>query len=224
MEERISIRLINALSSPYGRKVAIALKEKRIDFEVTYDVPWGEETCTPEYSPLEQLPILILDDGLTVYDSSYLLEWLEAHYPDTPLLPADPIDAVKVRLLKMLGERVMEAIHGITFELQRTDPSHAWVERQSRKVRKGIAEIERIIAPRTPGVSEAITIGDIAVGSTLLLVPFLIEHHFVPDLEVLQWRERHFALARYVDALAERASFRETQPALMDVDLKAVVK
>ena len=83
-------RLINARPSPYGRRVAIVLIEKGLDYEVTYDVPWGSDTCTPEHSPFQQLPILISPDGEGLYESSYILEWLEAKYPEPPLLPAGP--------------------------------------------------------------------------------------------------------------------------------------
>ena len=69
--------LINARPSPYGRKVAIALIEKGISYDVQYDVPWASGTCTPEYSPLEQLPILVSADDERIYDSTYILDWLE---------------------------------------------------------------------------------------------------------------------------------------------------
>ena len=72
----MSFTLINARPSPFGRKVAIALIEKDIEYAVRYDLPWGGETCTPKYSPLEQLPILIDEKGESIYDSTYILEWL----------------------------------------------------------------------------------------------------------------------------------------------------
>ena len=219
----MSLRLINALSSPYGRKVAVALKEKAIPFDVTFDVPWGDDTCVGKHSPLEQLPILILDDKTTVFDSSFILEWLEVRYPNPPLLPSDPEQALATRFLKLLGERVMEAIHAIVFELQRAEPSQPFVDRQSRKVRRGLAEIEATIERRHPVAGIEIDIGDIAVGTMLLLVPFLIRNGFVADLEVLRWQVRHPRLAAYANRLGARASFQETVPALMDVDLKSVM-
>lgn len=219
----MSLRLINALSSPYGRKVAIALKEKAIQFEVTFDVPWGNDTCVARYSPLEQLPILITDDGATVYDSSFILEWLEVQYPTPPLIPSDVNQALETRFLKMLGERVMEAIHTIVFELQRPEPSQPFVDRQSRKVRRGLAEIESVLGQRQRVCGLEIDIADIAVGTMLLLVPFLIENGFVDDLEALRWSERHPQLVTYADMLMVRPSFCETVPVLMDVDLKAVM-
>lgn len=217
------MKLINALSSPYGRKVAIALREKGIAHTVQYDVPWGEDTCTPLYSPLEQLPILILDSGDTVYDSSYILDWLELRYPNPPLLPADRDDIIATKLLKMLGERVMESVHAITFELQRPEPSGPWVERQSRKVRRGLTEIDRLLGDHRPADSDPITLGEITVGASVLLFEFIVAHRFVPDLDVLKWRGRYRNLTEVLELLDERPAFRATRPALMDVDLAAVM-
>ena len=219
----MTICLINARPSPYGRKAAIALIEKNIPYEVTYDMPWGEGTCTPEYSPLEQLPILILDSGKTVYDSSFILDWIDLVYPDPPLMPSETDALIAERQLKMLGERLMEVIHSITFELQRPDPGQAWVDRQSRKMRGALAAIDRQVGARRPGPGHSLSLGDIAVGTTLLVTKFLITNKFVEPIDVFDWQSRHPNLIAYTDALELRQSFRETRPAMMDVDLKAVV-
>lgn len=219
----MSIRLINARPSPYGRKVAVALIEKLIPYEVTYDMPWGEGTCTPEFSPLEQLPILILENGDTVFDSSYILDWLELVYPEPALLPASVAEIIAERRLKMLGERLMEVIHAITFELQRPDPAQAWVDRQSRKMRGALAAIDTQVGNRRPGPGQFISLGDIAVGTTLHIIDFLISNGFAQPIEVFEWQRRHPNLVAYAEALAARESFRKTRPEMMDVDLKAVV-
>ena len=219
----MTIRLINAKPSPYGRKAAIALIEKNIPYEVTYDMPWGDGTCTPEYSPLEQLPILILDNGETVYDSSFILDWLELAYPEPPLMPSSVQEVIAERRLKMLGERLMEVIHSITFELQRPDPGAAWVDRQSRKMRGALAAIDGQVGARRPGPGQFLSLGDIAVGTTLLVIEFLITNKFVEPIDVFDWQSRHPNLIAYTEALEVRESFQKTRPTMMDVDLKAVV-
>ena len=85
------LQLLSATPSPYARKVRIALTEKRIPFELITEVPWHSSTKTPLHNPLEKLPILIFDDDRKpIYDSSYILEYLEAKFPETrPLLPED---------------------------------------------------------------------------------------------------------------------------------------
>ena len=73
-------KLISASPSPYARKVRIALAEKGISFELQTEVPWNNSTTTPKYNPLEKLPVLIIEDGSGVYESSYILEFLELKY------------------------------------------------------------------------------------------------------------------------------------------------
>ena len=214
--------LINARPSPFGRKVAIVLHEKRIAFDVQYDVPWGDQTCTPDYSPLEQLPILITDEE-NVYDSSYIVDWLEARFPEPALLP--PALPARLEALKrrMLGERLMEVAQSLIFELHRPDPSAAWVDRQTRKVRGALAELERLYDLRTGATDDGLDLGDIAVATTLLGIEFAVASGLSSNVAALLWRPSHAALDRAVSALEARPSFAETRPQMMDVDLQATV-
>ena len=170
----MSFTLINARPSPYGRKVAIALIEKGLRYRVQYDVPWGEDTCTPDYSPFQQLPILITDQRENIYDSTYILEWLEHVYPEPALLPRDNIALLYQKLIQMLGERLMEAAQTLIFEVQREAPSEAWVQRQSAKIVGGLAELEKQVAGREIHAGEPLMLGDIAAGTTLLAVEFAV--------------------------------------------------
>ena len=76
------MKLLSATPSPYARKVRIALIEKALPYELITEVPWDEDTQTAKLNPLEKLPVLCLDDGTTIYESSYILEYLEIKYPD----------------------------------------------------------------------------------------------------------------------------------------------
>lgn len=216
--------LINALPSPYGRKVAIALIEKGIEYDVRYDVPWVDGTCTPEYSPLEQLPILIGEDGAQVYDSTYILEWLETRFPAPALLPADDDRRLAAKHRQMLGERLMEISHGLIFEHHRPDPSDAWIERQTRKVLGVMAELDRLHAGReAKGDDDPIDVGDIAIATTLLSLEFVVEVGYCPSIDAFNWRDRYPALTRFIEALEPRPSFAATVPRMMEVDIGATV-
>ena len=216
--------LINARPSPFGRKVAIALIEKRLPYRVEYDVPWGDQTCTPEHSPLQQLPILITEDGDKIYDSTYILEWLERTYPEPALLPADVAGALHQKLIQMLAERLMEVAQSLVFELQRPTPSEAWVQRQSRKIAGGMQELDRQIASRRVGTDQQVMLGDIAVGSTLLAIEFAVRVGNSKDLGVFAWRSQQPNLREYIEILEARPSFLDTRPEVMEVDLGATVR
>jgi hypothetical protein len=47
------MKLVSANTSPYARKVRIALYEKNIDCDLIEDTPWNPDTCTSRFNPLE---------------------------------------------------------------------------------------------------------------------------------------------------------------------------
>lgn len=219
----MTFTLINARLSPFGRKITIALIEKGLSYDVVYDVPWSEATITHQHSPLEQLPILISKEGETVYDSTFILEWLEAHYPEPPLLPIKPIARLEAKKRQMLGERVMEVAQGLIFETLRPAPSQPWIDRQTRKILGGLTELERIYAaPGTPA-RIAPDLGDIAIFTSLDVFEFAAEQGLSPPIDALVWRDRYPALTQAFVSMASRPSFTQTRPQLMDVDLAATV-
>lgn len=112
--------LISASPSPYARKVRIALQEKGIPFELQTEVPWNSTTKTKDFNPLEKLPVLILDDGKTaIFESDYILEWLEAKYPDPPLLPSGLDDRLFARKVEVICDGVCDALVLAFFEKSR---------------------------------------------------------------------------------------------------------
>ncbi|MEO0031570.1 MAG: hypothetical protein RIS94_1328 [Pseudomonadota bacterium] len=223
----MSFTLINARPSPFGRKVAIVLLEKGIAYDVQYDVPWGDQTCTPRYSPLEQLPILITEQDEYVYDSAYILDWLEARHPEPTLMPTGVDERLAAARRRMLGERLLEVAQSLIFELHRPEPSEPWVARQTRKVEGALAELERLYAERSPHMAAQPQprpdLGDIAVATTLLGLEFAIASGLSPDVAALRWRDAFPALTALVAALEKRPSFAATAPRMMDVNLKATV-
>jgi glutathione S-transferase len=216
--------LINARPSPFGRKVAIAMIEKGIAYNVRYDVPWGNQTCTPEFSPLQQLPILITEQGENIYDSTYILEWLEGRYPSPSLLPADVDGRLAAKKRQLLGERLMEVAQSLIFELHRPEPSHAWVERQTKKILGALTELERLQGERRVSANGRIDLGDIAIGTTLLLFEFVVVAGLSPPIDALSWRGRYPRLTQFLAQLEKRPSFVATVPQPMDVDLQATVR
>jgi len=211
------MKLLSATPSPYARKVRIALAEKGLPFELITEVPWNTDTTTPRYNPLEKLPVLILDDGTTVYDSHFILEWLEIKHPEPALFPKQPDDLLAARRLDVLADGVCDAVVLLFWERQRPadKQSKSWMERQQRKIRGGVREIARLVPRDAPCcVGERFGLADIAVGSVL----GYLEARY-PEFD---WRTEHPRLAARMDRLSERPSFRDTMPAPQAVDANAV--
>ena len=213
--------LISATPSPFARKVRMALMEKGIPFEIRNEVPWHSDTATPEYNPLEQLPILIPATGEPVYESTFILDWLEAHFPQVPLLPADIDGRLEAGRIQVLAEGVMDATVLMFFELMRPQPSLEWSRRQLRKVAGGLRELDRRIGARAHFVGEAFSLADIAVIAVLGMQDTVEEtgagagwRGIVP--EMAPWWDRYPNLARFRGLHADRPSVRSTEPKMFE--------
>ena len=199
------LKLISATPSPYARKVRIALAEKGIAFELLTEVPWDNSTITPRYNPLEKLPVLLLPDGSSVYESSYILEYLELRYPQPPLLPPDIEGHLAARKLEVLCDGVCDAVVLSLFERMRPDGGSApWLMRQRRKIEGGVAEMAKLVGTRQWAVGDRFGLGDIAVGTALgyLAVRFQDWH----------WPVLYPDLALFSDRIEQRESFRNSVP------------
>jgi glutathione S-transferase len=143
------MKLLSATPSPYARKVRIALAEKGIPFELVTEVPWNADATTPRYNPLEKLPVLILDSGETVYESRFILEWLEIRHPEPALFPNDPDELLAARRLEVLADGVCDACVLLFWERRRPEAhqSQPWTARQMRKIEGGLNEIARLAPP-----------------------------------------------------------------------------
>ena len=217
----MAFTLINAGPSPFGRKVAIALLEKGLEFDVRMDTPWAAGTITPQYNPLEQLPILIADDE-TLFDSGYIVEWIETRYPSPPLLPADGDDRLAARKRQMLGERLMEIAQLLIMEMHRPQPGVDWIDRQTRKIDGGLAALDQLYEQRAIA-GETIDLGDIAVATTVLVFEHAVTAGYSPDIAAMRWRGKYPALTKFVESVEQRPSFVATRPQEMALDLAATV-
>jgi len=93
-------------ASNYYNKVKLALLEKGLPFEE--ELAWVGETDLAA-SPLGKVPYLRTDEG-TLCESTVMLEYIEAKYPQPALLPADPFAAAKVRELLRYLELHLELV------------------------------------------------------------------------------------------------------------------
>ena len=200
------MKLIGSLASPFTRKARIVLAEKKIDYDLEIDSPWDAATRVPERNPLGKVPVLVLDDGTTLFDSRVIVEFLDNASPLSRLLPAGNRERIEVRRWEALADGVLDAAVLVRMERRRkpAQQSPEWTERQLGKVRAGLAAMESDLGDKAWCAGSSYTIADIAVGVCLAWLDFRF-----PDLG---WRGAHPALAKMLAKLSERPSFAETLP------------
>ncbi len=102
------LKLNGFAASNYYNKVKLALLEKGIAFEEV--LTWTNKSAELlAKSPLGKIPFLETEHG-TICESQVILEYLEAAYPQHPLMPADPYAAAKIRELITFMELHLELV------------------------------------------------------------------------------------------------------------------
>jgi glutathione S-transferase len=92
--------------SPYVRKVLIALEMKGVAYTIDPITPFYGNDAFAEVSPLRRIPVLI-DDAVTLCDSTVICEYIEERYPETPLLPPTPAARARARWLEEYADSRM---------------------------------------------------------------------------------------------------------------------
>jgi glutathione S-transferase len=187
-------------------KFASHSPKKGIPFQLITEVPWNRDTITPQYNPLEKIPILLCPDGTSICESRFILEWLELKHPVPPLTPHDVDDLLRVKRFEVLADGVADALVLIFWERARepAQQSREWAERQQRKVDGGIREIARLLGGAEHCAGGMFTVADIAVGSLLGWMQLRFPEH--------GWREVYANLAALARRLEQRSSFRDSVP------------
>jgi len=134
------MKLLYTLNSPYARKVRIVAQEKHIELELQEVVLSDPDCIVKNYNPLGKVPVLILNDGDSLYDSRVIVEYLDNHAPGTHLIPQDNTSKIATRRWEALADGICDAAVSAMLE-QRKPPekqSQANIDRQLDKVTRGL--------------------------------------------------------------------------------------
>ncbi|HSC65200.1 MAG TPA: glutathione S-transferase [Caldimonas sp.] len=93
------ITLYDCSTAPSPRRARILLAEKRVDHEtVDIDLRRGEQLgdAFRAVNPQCTVPVLRTDDGLLLTDNAAITAWLEARFPDPPVLGVTPGEKAEI--------------------------------------------------------------------------------------------------------------------------------
>jgi glutathione S-transferase len=200
------MKLIAALGSPYSRKVRIVLAEKKIEYELIIDSPGDPATKVPQYNPLGKIPVLVLEDDSTLFDSRVIVEYLDNASPVGRLIPDDTRARIQVRRWEALADGCTDAANAVVVEKRRPadKQSAEWIARQQGKVDRALKAMADELGARAWCAGDHYTLADIAVGSALGYLDFRMQD--------INWRKEYPNLAKLAEKLNKRASFVDTVP------------
>ena len=202
------MKLYGSRTSPYVRKVSIVMIEKRIECDFVEDNVWGAETKVTPHNPLTKVPVLVLDDGMALYDSRVIVEYLDGVTPVSRLIPDGGRERALVKRWEALGDGITDAGIAVFLEKKREQGAQGkdWIVRQLGKVDSGIAAAAREMGDREYCYGLSLTLADISLACGLLWLEFRM-----PEI---QWRVNHPNLKKWIERLEAIESFADTKPSL----------
>ncbi len=200
------MKLVTSLTSPYGRKVRIVLLEKKIPFQLQVENPWAPDSVVPALNPLGKVPVLILEDGASVFDSRVIVEYLDQVSPVGHLIPSEPKIRMGVRGIEALADGVTDAAVALYLERKRLPEQRSgdWLMLQEKTLFRGLEALSEALGEKPWYLDKNMTLADIACGCALGYLDLRF-----PEID---WRAAHPNLARLAETLASRASFMESVP------------
>lgn len=199
--------LLGSKPSPYVRKVRVALAEKNMAYQFEEVDVIDPDSTVYTRNPLGKIPCLMTSDLEPFYDSSVIVDYLEAISPTPALFPADAVSRVQVKRIEALADGVLDAGILMRWEnVQRPEGARdpAWITRQTKKLNNGVQALGRELGNRQHFIGDTLTFADLTVGVTLGWLAFRFPDH--------SWPIDFPGLRHLLDRLEARESFASTRP------------
>ena len=195
-----------APTSPFVRKILVLMKEKGIEGAVEKEKsnPLSKDDRAATPSPLGQIPCLITDDGVSIYDSPVIMEYLDVECDGPVMLPRSGDGRWKVLTRQALADGMIASMV-VCFVESLKKP-----ERQSGGI---LAHNKTIVFNGISALEDDVDAfaGDIDVGTISVAVALAFADQTFPEND---WRTDCPALAAGFDEFNRRPSMTET--VLMD--------
>ena len=168
----VSTKIIGSYLSPYVRKVLVCLDIKGIAYEIDPIVPFYGNDAFARLSPVRRIPVLI-DDSVTLADSSVICEYLDERYPEPHLFPQGAQHRARARWLEEFADTRMGEVFIWHLFNQLVIRRFVWGETPDEQVLKRAREeeIPQVLAylegelPKDGFLFGAISVADIALAA-----------------------------------------------------------
>lgn len=193
--------------STFARRVHMALLEKDIPVESIVVDMAARKHKEPDYlalNPYGRVPTLV-DGEFVLYESTPILNYLEAKYPEPALVPDDAQARALVDMhMKLCDLQFTRQTATIIFP-KRFLPKERWDEKviaqAKREIEKQVPILEQMLKGREYLVADQFTLADLCY---VPFVEFFGLMEITPTPGVAAWTER----------LLNRPSARQTKPAM----------
>lgn len=198
------MRLYYSKTSHFSRKVRVCILEKSLSDRVELILcnPFQNGDILQQMNPLSKVPMLVLKDGTSLYDSPVICEYLDGLNSTPQLIPEFRKERFNVLRLQAISDGIMDATFAIATERFRTDAeqSLSWLGRWQSAIERSLDALELEVS----GIRASINLGQIAIACALGQLDFRM-HEFV-------WRSDRPKLAHWFAQFEQRESMQVTIP------------
>ena len=196
------MKIAYSAASPYVRKVmAWAIARGLNDKIERWTVGTTDPALLP-FNPLSKVPSFITDDGMMLYDSPVICEYLDSIGGAPKLFPAEGPARWNALRQQALGDGILDASQPRRREiaLPQDDGRKAYIDLQRGKVSRAIDVLEK----EAGTFGELKTIGEVAVGCALGYLDFRFANE--------PWRPGHPQLDAWYAKVLKLPPLAETMP------------
>ncbi|MGA0909442.1 MAG: glutathione S-transferase N-terminal domain-containing protein, partial [Burkholderiaceae bacterium] len=153
--------LYSGTTCPFSQRCRLVLFEKGMDFEIRDVDLFNKPEDISVMNPYGQVPVLVERD-LILYESNIINEYIDERFPHPQLMPADPVQRARARLLLLNFEREV-FIHIDALEKQ--DPKK--VDKARAVVRDQLSQLAPVVTKSKYMMGEDFTMIDVALAPLL---------------------------------------------------------
>ena len=201
------LRLHYSYASPYVRKVmAVAIEtgqKEKLELTARKVSPVAPDADVSRDNPLGKVPCLVTDDGMALFDSRVICEYLDGLHGGPKMFPAAGPARWTALRRQAAGDGILDA--GILARYETLLRPEArrwpdWIQGQKAKMTRALDALEGEAA----SLGMTVDIGTIAIGCALGWLDF----RYAAD----DWRAGRPRLAAWFETLAKRPSMTATVP------------
>lgn len=196
------MKLLYQTHSPYARKVLVAAHETGLAdrFDVIHHEtsPTRRNEAVYAVNPLGKVPVLLLDDGDTLFDSNVICEYLDGLHDGAKLIPADGTARYRVLRTQALAQGMADAGIAARWDIERRPEALRWpvlVDAYREKIAATCDYLEHEIDPAS------VDLGAIALATALSWIEFR---------QVYDFRAGRPRLSAWYEDFAARPSMHAT--------------
>jgi glutathione S-transferase len=196
------VKLCFSPTSPYVRKVLACAIAREIDGQIEL-VTTDANASPPEFvaiNPLSKVPALVTDDGVALFDSPVICEYLDSVGEALPMFPEHGAARWRALKLQAMGDGILDASVPRRGEAMKPQDEGrvAWIARQKAAVDRSLDALEADPPHRH------IDIGSITIACALGYLDFRFAGQ--------PWRQGHPKLAAWYEGFAQNPGIARTSP------------